>query len=192
MGSFIGMTIAGVIGFFLGKGTRNQKRKYETLDINNTGELIVIKILQEHFPRTSNYLLNNITLPLSNSDNGTVQIDHILINEYGVFVIETKHYSGWIFGKETDFKWTQSFDNGKKFTFLNPLKQNEFHINELKKYFPSLESKDFKSIIVFTGKAEFKSMPINNVIESIYLVDYIKKFKEKKLPEIAMERIISS
>ena len=30
--------------------------------------------------------------------DGTTQIDHIIISIYGIFVIETKDYKGWIFG----------------------------------------------------------------------------------------------
>lgn len=41
-------------------------------------------------------LLNNCTLP--DQEQGTTQIDHILISPYGIFIIETKNYTGWIFG----------------------------------------------------------------------------------------------
>lgn len=39
-------------------------------------------------------LLNNCTLP--DQKDGTTQIDHILISPYGVFIVETKNYTGWI------------------------------------------------------------------------------------------------
>ncbi|WP_419184190.1 nuclease-related domain-containing protein [Xiashengella succiniciproducens] len=28
------------------------------------------------------------------------QIDHVVVSKYGIFVIETKNYKGWIFGSE--------------------------------------------------------------------------------------------
>ena len=34
--------------------------------------------------------------------DGTTQIDHIFVSHYGVFVVETKNTSGWIFGNERD------------------------------------------------------------------------------------------
>ena len=40
---------------------------------------------------------------------GSSQIDHIVISIYGIFVIETKNYSGWIHGNEKSEYWTQSF-----------------------------------------------------------------------------------
>lgn len=50
-------------------------------------------------------LLNNCTLP--DHEQGTTQIDHILISPYGVFIIETKNYTGWIFGNARQKQWTQ-------------------------------------------------------------------------------------
>ena len=47
----------------------------------------------------------------------TTQIDHVVFSSYGIFVIETKNYSGWIFGQEHDRKWTQSFSRGKNTHF---------------------------------------------------------------------------
>jgi hypothetical protein len=45
--------------------------------------------------------------------DGTTQIDHIIVSSFGMFVIETKHMSGWIFGRASDPKWTQSFRSHK-------------------------------------------------------------------------------
>ncbi len=45
---------------------------------------------------------------LINSSNGyTSQIDELVLSEYGIFVIETKNYKGWIFGNEKTENWTQ-------------------------------------------------------------------------------------
>lgn len=77
-------------------------------------------------------LINNLVL-LGNN-NVSHQIDHILINENGVFVIETKNYYGEINGKEEDSFWTRSyFVKGKRKTikFHNPLKQNMSHIRSI-------------------------------------------------------------
>ena len=41
--------------------------------------------------------INNITLPAA---NGTTQIDHVIVSRFGIFVVETKNMSGWIFGDE--------------------------------------------------------------------------------------------
>lgn len=39
-------------------------------------------------------------------NNGySTQIDHLVVSPYGVFVIETKGYKGWILGGEYSEKW---------------------------------------------------------------------------------------
>ena len=42
------------------------------------------------------------------SQNGAAQVDHLLVSKFGVFVVETKNYQGWIYGSEKDPKWTQT------------------------------------------------------------------------------------
>ena len=48
--------------------------------------------------------IHNVTLPTA---DGTTQIDHIFVSEYGVFVVETKNMKGCIFGTENQAQWTQ-------------------------------------------------------------------------------------
>lgn len=76
------------------------------------------------------YILNDYTI----ENNGTTsQIDHILINSRGVFVIETKNYSGQIYGEDNWHEWTQVLQYGKvKNKFYNPVKQNTTHVYRLR------------------------------------------------------------
>lgn len=63
----------------------------------------------------------------------TAQIDHIVVNKRGVFVIETKNYSGQIYGAEGQREWVQVLNYGEeKHKIFNPLMQNEGHIKKLK------------------------------------------------------------
>ena len=94
------------------------------------GENKVAKVLDSD--TSFHRLINNLVL-LGNNDVSH-QIDHILINENGIFVIETKNYYGEINGKEEDSFWTRSyFEKGKRKTikFHNPLKQNMSHIRSI-------------------------------------------------------------
>lgn len=47
-------------------------------------------------------VLNDIML--RTEDKKTHQIDHIVVSKYGIFVIETKHYNGYITGNDYDKK----------------------------------------------------------------------------------------
>lgn len=50
--------------------------------------------------------LFNCYLPKSNAEK--TEVDVILIHESGIYVLESKNYSGWIFGTETKPYWTQT------------------------------------------------------------------------------------
>ncbi len=114
-------------------------------------------------------LLKNITLQ---ADGGTTQIDHIVVSQYGVFIIETKNYKGWIFGNEHSKTWTQSI-YGKKNTFQNPLHQNYKHVKVLQKLLNLSDEKLF-SVVVFVGESTFKTDMPNNVLYPLGLLKYIK------------------
>ena len=92
-------------------------------------------------------LLNNCTLP--DEQCGTTQIDHILLSPYGIFIIETKNYKGWIFGGERQKMWTQKiFKNSYK--FQNPLHQNYKHQKVLETVLSDMVASEYlHSVIVF-------------------------------------------
>ncbi len=60
----------------------------------------------------------------------TAQIDHVVFSVYGIFVIETKNYSGQIYGRESEPSWTQKFPRASH-RFQNPIRQNQGHIRKL-------------------------------------------------------------
>ena len=99
---------------------------------------------------------------LLDSDGQTTQIDHIVASRYGIFVIETKNYKGWIFGSEKQKNWTQSIYK-KKSKFQNPLHQNYRHIRVLAES-TGLEKTNFHNVIYFTGEATLKTKLPKNVM----------------------------
>ncbi len=91
------------------------------------------------------YVINNYQVSV---EGGSVQIDHIVINPNGVFVIETKNYSGRIFGAENQTKWTQVLAYGKvKNSLYNPIMQNGMHIKHLSKILN--RNGIFRNMVVF-------------------------------------------
>ena len=84
------------------------------------GEKRVASILKK-LPDDSYKVINDLLL----SSNGySTQIDHIIISIYGIFVIETKFYQGWIYGGENSEYWTQNI-YGNKYQLRNPIHQNK-------------------------------------------------------------------
>ncbi|WP_300381861.1 nuclease-related domain-containing protein [Clostridium sp.] len=142
-----------------------RKKKYKL----NKGEEEVIEVLSE----IKGYkLLNNIMIRRGAK---TSQIDHILIGKKGVFVIETKDYSGIILGGDYDTNWTQIL-MGHNNNFYNPIRQNYGHVKALEEIININEI--FIPLIVFTNKSNIKNLDtVNNVIQIKKLRKFIKKYK---------------
>jgi hypothetical protein len=104
-------------------------------------------------------LLTNVYLP--KEDGTTTEIDLIMISATGIYVFESKNYSGWIFGDENTKFWTQSLKGGKKFRFYNPIWQNKKHISVLQKHL-GLGSEVFRSYIIFSERCELKKMFVHS------------------------------
>ena len=78
------------------------------------------------------FIFQNLYVPYKNF---SCEIDILMLHEKGIFVFESKNYSGWIFGTLNQQHWTQTFKSGQKFQFYNPIKQNNTHIKALSTLF---------------------------------------------------------
>ena len=108
-------------------------------------------------------VLRNIYVP--REDGTTSEIDLLYITTKGILVIESKNYSGYIFGSGNSKNWTSSLYAGKnwlgmkqteKHQFYNPIWQNKTHIKYLQKYLNFFVP--MYSIIVFSERCELKSV----------------------------------
>lgn len=122
------------------------------------------------------------------TDVGTSQIDHIVVSVYGVFVIETKNYKGWIYGSEQSSQWTKNM-YGKKYQFRNPIKQNYGHIKALEMIL-GMSIDKFIPIVVFLGNATLKVKVQSMVIYPGKLVRTIKGFSEEKIPRDDLDKLV--
>ena len=101
-------------------------------------------------------ILRNVYVPKDNGE--TSEIDLLYITQKGIFVFESKNYSGWIFGDEKGQKWTMMLPNKEKHSFYNPVKQNQTHFIWLRNYIG--ENIPLFSIIVFSERCELKKITI--------------------------------
>jgi hypothetical protein len=98
-------------------------------------------------------------LYVQKSDGSFSQVDVVIITEVGIIVVEVKHLSGWIFGTGNQTKWVQVLAYGKqKYSFYNPIFQNNSHIKFLKSRFSNLDDIPFYSVIVFYGDCVLKNL----------------------------------
>lgn len=131
-------------------------------------------------------VFNNILLK---TNSGTTQIDHLVISQYGIFVIETKNYKGVINAKNNSKDWYQCINNTKEMQIDNPVTQNLRHIKHLMKSFEIEDQDLFKSIIAFNRSA-------NVVAKSDYsdicyydeLINNIEKYYVKIITEKDVEK----
>lgn len=131
------------------------------------------------------HLIKNVTLP---TDDGSTQIDHIVVSVYGVFVIETKNMKGWIFGGERQRTWTQKLFK-ESYKFQNPLFQNYKHTQTLKSLL-QLSDDQIHSVVAFTGESTFKTPMPENVTQGGGYIRYIKSKTKPVLPELAVQNIV--
>ena len=127
---------------------------------------------------------HNVIIP---ANNGTTQIDHILVSPYGLFIVETKNRKGWIFGSEDQPTWTQSIF-GDNYSFQNPLRQTYRQKKVLSKYLELNES-TIRTVVYFVGDCSFKTHLPNNVI-NYRLGKYIKQFQDRIFVPQEIDRIV--
>jgi len=127
---------------------------------------------------------HNVIIP---GKSGTTQIDHLLISEYGLFIVETKNITGWIFGSEDQSKWTQTLYK-KKYSFQNPLKQTYRQKKILAEYL-NINVMVIHTVVYFIGDCKFKTrMPAN--VRKSGLNRYIRKFRQRILSSHEVDRTV--
>ncbi|MFC5049780.1 nuclease-related domain-containing protein [Rubritalea spongiae] len=147
------------------------------------GEQLVNRALKR-LPATDYHLFHDFYLPRPDG-KGTTHIDHLVVSRFGLFVIETKNYQGWIFGSEKQRTWTQQIYK-KKHKFQNPLHQNPLHQNALHInaliHFLQLEKSVFHNLVYFVGDCTLKTKLPENVLTH-GLPSFIKGHQKELLTE---------
>ena len=145
-------------------------------------------------------VLRNVYIPKANGE--TTEIDLLYVTAKGIFVIESKNYSGYIFGSEQNQNWTVTLFAGQnwmkqnkieKHHFYNPIRQNRSHIQNLRRFLGK-EIPMF-SVIVFSSRCELKEINISSpdvlVCQQGKLPAAIRKIWNEN-PDILSEQEIES
>ena len=163
--------------------------------IGADGEAITARCLSR-LSRERYSVLND--LMVCDKHGTTTQIDHVVLSQYGIFVVETKCYKGWIFGNEKSRVWTQTLPCGRgwwsyseKHKFQNPIRQNWRHVYVLAERL-NLPKRYFHNVVVFCGDAEFKTDIPKNVIDVAFVDSYIKSFDIPVMSPNMCERLLQT
>ena len=149
------------------------------------GELEVNLVSRWWLDKRRYHLIKNVTIP---TEDGTTQIDHVIVSVYGVFVVETKNLRGWIFGSERERTWTQKLYK-KTFKFQNPLHQNFKHTQTLAGLL-GMPADRMVSVIVFISDGDFKTVMPPNVTRGWRFIRFIKGHTTPILTEDQVQAII--
>lgn len=133
-------------------------------------------------------ILRNVYLPKYNGE--TSEVDVAYITQKGIFVFESKNYSGWIFGNERNEYWTVTLPNEKN-QFYNPVMQNRTHLKWMKEFVG--EDIPLFSIIVFSERCELKKVTTYSddvkVIKEGSIFETIRDFWSESPDMVSEERI---
>ena len=149
-----------------------------------------VSSLLESIPE-EHYLFNDVTL-INKTSEMSHQIDHILVHPHGLFVIETKNYSGQIIVDPNDGTWYKIL-RGQKTRISSPLHQNKSHAITLRKALKS-QYKPIPVVVFTQNNAPY--LPDENVInldDLLLFIDsypYPRRYSSKEL--LDMERLIES
>jgi len=174
---YVLLAVAAAVGVVIGRRGANRRGKrrafggWRFFRFQNSGEALVSNVLRHNFRSPDYHLMNHVTIRM---EDGTTQVDHILVSRFGVFVVETKDYSGWLFGKAADSTWTQ-VRFGHRFKFQNPIFQNKRHVRAIQGLLDFLPHEAVKSLVVFCGDAEFKTETPHGVLTIDQLVGYLRR-----------------
>jgi hypothetical protein len=171
--SFASIIVWTLLGLFVGYALGfRQRHEYS---FQNNGEKLVTRTIQSNFKTPEYHLFNHLTLKHKGK---TTQVDHILVSRFGVFVIETKDYSGWIFGDANHTSWTQVTFNDK-YQFQNPIHQNFRHVEAIQERLDFLPKSTIQSLVVFVGNAEFKTDMPEGVFTLAKLITHLRSCNEE-------------
>lgn len=177
----------GLFGWLMGEEPNpiSQVLNYENK--GQFGEYLTEYILSK--VKGYNHILQNLYIPISN--NRTTEIDLVMIHKKGIFVFESKNYSGWIFGSIDQKQWTQCLPNKEKYRFYNPIMQNRTHINALQKI-TGVDNEAFFSFIIFSKRCELKKVPERSAEFEILKRDELKYRLENIIESSDKKEIFSA
>lgn len=157
--------------------------EYEQRQIKNAGkmgEYVFNKIMYDIL-NNDDILLNNVELDVNGKE---AEIDNLIINKNGIFIIEVKNYVGTLYGTADDYEWEKekTSPGGNVFTkqVKNPIRQIKRQVYILSQYL-----KENNIRIWIEGYAYFvnSNSPVENeyILNDIYELEQIIHRKQNKV-----------
>ncbi|MBR6689391.1 MAG: NERD domain-containing protein [Clostridia bacterium] len=175
----------------LEKTKANTQNEEKNIIKGQNAEDKIIKILENVFVK-ENIIQDSY---FRDDEIVTTQVDILAIDTTGIYVIESKAFSGVIKGNQYDKNWVQLFANKKHYTFSNPIIQNKRHIEDIKRNLETFDVPDiaYKSYVVFDNNCKLDLNVKNNdqlkVVKQEELLGIILKDKKQSLVVIPNNKV---
>ena len=116
------------------------------------GEVMVREAMKS-LPADRYVVLHDVWLPME--DGGETQIDHVIVSQFGIFIVETKNWKGTIYADAKSAVWTK-YNLGHKATYKNPIRQNYKHIISIREKFSRSGAEFVFGVVAMSPAADFK------------------------------------
>ena len=132
------------------------------------GEDRVRRLLSAGLPSSQYTVFYSVVIP---SGGGTRRIPHLVVSQFGVFVICALHRSGRITGTRVQDLWSQT-SWGRKKRFNNPVYQNELSVQALERLLGQSGIWSHSMIALtsdcsFTGERPAEVIPVGKLVPAI-------------------------
>ena len=138
-------------------------------------EARVERRLNANFPEA--VILHDVSIP--GRKRKPTQIDFVMLDETGVYVIEAKGYSGRVEGKASDVFWRKTLKdkngNERSILVMNPIVQNAGHVKYVRKLINDPSISVF-SIAVLSEKCDFSKIDTS---EEEAFMFHLKEFTQR-------------
>ena len=166
-------------------------KESKNIDKGKKAENEIVRILENVFSK-ENIIQDSY---FRDDEIVTTQIDVLVVDVTGIYVMESKAFSGVIKGNQYDKNWVQLFANKKHYTFSNPIIQNKRHIEDIKKNLETFDVPDiaYKSYVVFDNNCKLDLEVKNNsqlrVVKQEGLLESITEDKKQSLVVIPKNKV---
>ncbi len=126
-------------------------------------------------------VLNDIMIAVNGK---THQIDHIVLSKYGIFVIETKQYNGYITGSKYDKKWVRHLRGNELVYYTNPIRQNYGHVKAVCQLLNISETKAFNIVCIPSKNVKLNIKHDGELTTGLTINDKIASYKEEIIDNV--------
>ncbi len=139
------------------------------------------KEVMNYLPKDKYHIFNDIMISINDK---TYQIDHIIVSEYGIFVIETKQYNGYIKGSKYDKKWVRYIKGKEPIYYTNPIRQNYGHVKAICELLNISESKVFNIVCIPSKNVKLNIKHDGELTTSVDINEKIMSYKEEIIDNV--------